>query len=198
MAKIEVQKWKKTIHEIGLSAEHESIIWDFYVSKAIAKTCAQSRTAANYGLTKLPWNEMLDKAGIIKSNVKILCANTITKTLKEYDLTITVDGKKEGIPQPIDIDTPRIVCLTPYTISDEDAPTAKVGEAESVLTHIRNAFAHGGTYFFDNGNMLLEDKDRGVITARIIIKVETLLDWIGLIDKAHKYYTITSMVKEVA
>ena len=43
-----------------------------------------------------------------------------------------------------------IARLTPYTISDEEAPKAKAGDAESVLTHIRNAFAHGNTYYFEN------------------------------------------------
>ena len=67
----------------------------------------------------------------------------------------------------IEIDILKIVCLTPFMVADETPPKAKIGDAESVLTHIRNAFAHGNTYFFDNENMMLEDKNNGTITARI-------------------------------
>lgn len=41
----------------------------------------------------------------------------------------------------------------------------------------------GLRFFFDNGNVLFEDKDnRGMITARIILQQKTLLDWIYIID----------------
>ena len=71
-------------------------------------------------------------------------------------MAVTIVGKgSEKKNQEIDIDTPRIVCLTPFSISDEDPPKAAVGEAESILTHIRNALAHGNTYLFANGNMML-------------------------------------------
>lgn len=68
-----------------------------------------------------------------------------------------------------------------------------MGNAESILTHIRNAFAHGNTYFFENGNTLLEDKNRNIITARILLKLQTLLDWIGLIDKEQRFYILRDL-----
>ena len=84
--------------------------------------------------------------------------------------------------------------LSPYTIADGESPKGRVGEAESVLTHIRNSLAHGNTYFFENGNVLFEDKDmKGIITARIILKQQTLLDWISLIDKDQKFYILHSV-----
>ena len=61
-----------------------------------------------------------------------------------------------------------------------------------MFTHIRNAFAHGNTYFFENGNVLLEDKDGNKITARILIAVQTLVDWIRLIDKDSIIYPVLS------
>ena len=111
-----------------------------------------------------------------------------------YDLNIT-EGKGNGKHnRAIEIDIPKIVCLTPYTIADGESPKGRVGEAESVLTHIRNSFAHGNTYFFENGNVLFEDKDmKGIITARIILKQQTLLDWISLIDKEQKFYVLHSV-----
>lgn len=118
-------------------------------------------------------------------------ANSINKTLETFDLAIT-EGKGENKHRKaIEIDIPKIVCLTQYTIADEETPKAKIGEAESVLTHIRNSFAHGLTYFFDNGNVLFEDKDlHGTVTARMILKQQTLLDWIALIDNQEKYYIL--------
>lgn len=49
-----------------------------------------------------------------------------------------------------------------------------------LFRHIRNSFSHANTYFFDNDYMLLEDKEKNRITARILIKQQTLLDWIKI------------------
>lgn len=194
--KLEVQDYKKSINESHFSSEQISMIWDFYVTKAIAESASQRRRASDYGLSELPWKAMLLSAGISTKDCKILLANSINKTLKEFDLEI-IGGKGEKKKRvAIEIDVPKIVCLTPYSIADEEKPKPKVGEAESVLTHVRNAFAHGNTYFFDNGNLMLEDKDqRGTITARIILKQQTLLDWISLIDKTQKFYVIHDVEK---
>lgn len=130
-------------------------------------------------------------AGLDVSNVKILLANSINKTLAKCNLEIVAGRGEHKQSVEIEIDVPKIVCSTPFSIADEDPPKGNVGEAESVLTHIRNSFAHGRTYFFDNGNVLLEDSDqRGIITARIILKMQTLLDWISTIDKNQKYYVL--------
>lgn len=186
-----IQNYHKSIYDCGLPKEQEAIIWDFYVTHAIASSASQGRKASDYGLASLPWGDMKDVAGIETTNIKILLASSINKTLQNYDLEI-VEGKGANkTKKAIEVDVPKIVCSTPFTIADEDDPKGKVGEAESVLTHIRNAFAHGLTYFFDNGNVLLEDKDqRGAITARIILKMQTLLDWIALIDKDRRFYIL--------
>lgn len=189
--KVEIQNYHKSIYECHLPKEQETIIWDFYVTHAIASSASQRRTASDYGHSQLPWEEMKKTAGLDNSNVKIMLANSINKTLVSTGLEITEGKGSEKHNIAIEIDVPKIVCSTPFSIADEDPPKAKVGEAESVLTHIRNAFAHGLTYFFDNGNLLLEDKDqRGMITARIILNTQTLLDWITLIDKDKSYYIL--------
>lgn len=189
-----VQNHKKSINQTLFTPEQVAVIWDFYVTKSIAESASQKRKITDYGYKQFPWKEMLDKAGISSDNVKILLANSINKTLELYDLNIT-EGKGNGKHnRAIEIDTPKIVCLTPYTIADGESPKGRVGEAESVLTHIRNSFAHGNTYFFENGNVLFEDKDmKGIITARIILKQQTLLDWISLIDKEQKFYVLHSV-----
>ena len=189
--RVEIQNYKASIHTIGLPREQESMIWDFYVTKSIAESASQKRTVSDYGLKSLPWKEMLNVAGIDNDNVKVLLANSINKTLKKYDLSVTEGKGAAKKNKAIEIDNPKIVCLTPFSIADEEPPQGRVGAAESVLTHIRNSFAHGNTYFLPNSMVLLEDKDqRGTITARMLLKVQTLLDWIGLIDINQQYYEV--------
>lgn len=194
---VEVQGYKKSINESGFTDEQVAMIWDFYVTKAIADSAAQRRRASDYGLKEIPWKEMLSVAGVIDSNIKVLPANSINKTLLQFDLEI-VEGKgSEKHNKAIDISIPKIVCLTPYSIADEEKPKPRVGDAESVLTHIRNSFAHGNTYFFDNEMLMLEDKDqRGTPTARILLKKQTLLDWIGIVDATQKFYVLHNVSKQ--
>ena len=194
--KVEIQGYQKSINQSSFSLAQAAMIWDFYVTKSVASSASQKRTVNDYDLKLFPWKEMLEIAQIDKSNVKILPANSINKTLAAFDLEIATGTKTQKHNREIEIDIPKIVCLTPYTIADEDKPKAKCGEAESVLTHIRNAFAHGLTYFFDNGNVLFEDRNNyGTITARIILKQQTLLDWITLIDHTQKYYVLHDFCK---
>lgn len=189
--RVEVQNYKKSINETDFTDEQIKMIWDFYVTKSVASSASQKRTISDYGKRQFPWKEMLNTADISNENVKILLANSINQTLENFDLNI-IEGKGENRRnRPIEIDTPKIVCLTPYSIADEEPPQPRVGEAESVLTHIRNSLAHGNTYFFENGNVLLEDKDpRGSITSRILLRQRTLLDWISIIDNEQRYYII--------
>ena len=58
-----------------------------------------------------------------------------------------------------------------------------------IFRHIRNAFAHNNVFFYDNGNILLKDYQRNndkqidkKVTAAILIKFDTLFDWIQLIE----------------
>ena len=146
MAKVEVQPFKKSINESSFSSEQVAMIWDFYVTKSIAASASQKRTPRDYGLRSIPWKDMCAVANLVADNIKILPANSINKTLENMDLVIEAGKGAARHNNPIDIDTPRIACLTPFTIADEEAPKAKFGDAESVLTHIRNAFAHGNTY----------------------------------------------------
>ena len=60
---------------------------------------------------------------------------------------------------------------------------------KALFRHMRNSFAHGNTYFFDNNMVLLEDKDGGKITATILLPVHSLVDWIFIVDKNGNYYS---------
>lgn len=189
--RVVIQDYKKSINETQFTREQIALIWDFYVTKSVASSAAQKRVIGDYGKRQFPWKEMLDVARVSNENLKILLANSINHTLSQFDLEITEGKGVNKRNKTIEIDIPKIVCLTPYTIADEEKPRAKVGEAESVLTHIRNSFAHGNTYFFDNRNALFEDKDvHGTITSRIILRQQTLLDWISLIDSEQRFYIL--------
>ena len=62
----------------------------------------------------------------------------------------------------------------------------KNGINESLIFHIRNAFAHGRVAFYKNGQyIVMEDinPQNKVISARMILKKETLMKWIYIIRK---------------
>ncbi|WP_028506416.1 hypothetical protein [Ruminococcus sp. FC2018] len=192
--RVEVQGYKKSINETDFTDEQIKIIWDFYVTKSVAESVSQKRRISDYGKTQFPWKEMLKVAEVNPENCKILLANSINQSLINYDLDITEGKGDNKHNKAIEVGVPKIVCLTPFSIADEEPPKARVGEAESVLTHIRNAFAHSNTYFFDNNYVMFEDKDsRGAITARIIIKQQTILDWISTVDSEQKYYVLRNV-----
>ena len=62
----------------------------------------------------------------------------------------------------------------------------KNGINESLISHIRNAFAHGRVAFYKNGQyIVMEDINpkNKVVSARMILKKETLMNWIYIIRK---------------
>ena len=59
----------------------------------------------------------------------------------------------------------------------------------NIMAHIRNALAHGNTYFFENDFLMLEDLSfDNKITARMIFHKSTLVSWIRLFDVNMFYY----------
>lgn len=102
-----------------------------------------------------------------------------------------VEGSNRKEPKEIDIDKVRLACIQPYTIVDRNKPTGRQSKSVCLLTHMRNSFAHGNTYWFDNGNVLLEDKSAGssgTTTSMILMKAETLVEWIKAIDIDATFY----------
>lgn len=65
-----VQQYKKSIYEIDLPKEQESIIWDFYVTKSIAGSSSQKRSLSDYGLKKSHLNKCLNLEELIL-NIKL-------------------------------------------------------------------------------------------------------------------------------
>ena len=50
MAKVEVQRFHCSINETSFNPDEISMIWEFYVTKAIAKSAAQRRSIYDYKL----------------------------------------------------------------------------------------------------------------------------------------------------
>ena len=184
-----VSKYKKSIYEAGLSKEEETIIWDFYVTRSFAASASQKRAIKEFGYSQIPLKQMLELAGVTNDTCKILPCTTMPNTIKSLGLeTSAKDKNGNKIEKDIDVDTPRLCCIQKFTVTDDQGISPTDSAAECLLTHIRNSFAHGNTYFFDNGNVLLEDRDGNKITARILISVQLLLEWIMLIDRNGTVY----------
>ncbi len=198
--KIEWQSYKRSLRDSSFSHAQVSMIWDFYVTHSFAGGSGQGYSLEDYGwdlkkgkektLTTLE-EELMQMAEIDK-----LCCVRST-TIKDTLIACNLSGKH------ICIEHPRAVLMQNYSMTIDENETMKFaggGGAENRITclfrHIRNSVAHGNTYFFDNSAILLEDKDGSKkITARILLKQKTLLDWISIIDKDKKHYELIDVCK---
>lgn len=187
--KVNISQFKRTIHCSGLNFDEVSIIWDFYVAHSFASACGQAITLEEYGwantVSKVNGLPKLEEELMSSSGVEKLCcirSTSIKDTLSACDLSGTV----------ICVEHPRIVLQQLYELNYNENEEIHVSSKESriiaLFRHIRNALAHGNTYFFENGMVLLEDKESSKITAKILIKKQTLLDWIYIIDKNERFY----------
>lgn len=192
--KVEKKFFKKGIHETDIPKEYIDLIWDFYVTHVIQaedkNTDDLSRSVKDYGwstttsnLNGYPALEMeLSRAAMI-DNFCIIRSKNINNTLKAMGLSDT----------HICIEHPRAVMKQNYTCDTNENEEFIFASNEprvcAVFRHIRNAFSHGNTYFFENGNVLLEDKEsKSKISAEILVSQKTLLDWICIVDKDGKLY----------
>lgn len=182
--KYDIQNRKMAIKDSGFSADEVNLIWDFYVTKSPAEQSAQSISFTNYGWANTTnkengypalENALAKDAGI--ESFYMIRATSIKNTLNSVDL-----GNRT-----ICIEHPRAVLIQKYSVKVEENETMKLNPEESrvacLFRHIRNSFAHGNTYFFENDMMLLEDKDKSTITARILMPRKSLLSWIDIVDK---------------
>lgn len=187
---------KKSLKDSPFSYAQIDMIWDFYVTHAISGGSGLERDITDYGWDKSenktnghPAIErcLVDIAGL-KNKICFIRAKTCKDTLGAMDLSNDM----------ICTEHPRVVALQKFsTTVDENEKIQFAGGGENHITclfrHVRNAFAHGNTYFFKSGFVLLEDKDNSTITAEILIKQQTLLDWIKVIDKNEKYYVLVDV-----
>lgn len=177
-----ISEYRKSIRESNFTRENETVIWDFYVTKSLSKASSQHRWLSEYHRDDFqrPFNlmkKMMMTAGVTEDKCQIVFGRSMNKGLAQLDL-LSETG--------ISIQIPRIACLIP---SDGEERPSENKFILSIMIHVRNAFAHGNTYFFDNGFVMLEDFDFSkVITARMLFHRNTLLEWIKLFDKDKRFY----------
>lgn len=188
---ININSYIKSIYDSRFTYEQIAMLLDFYVTRSIAGQSGLSITLEDYGWKKLKnghfdfveiENKILESAKVKK--LYCIRSNTIKDTLKSIQLSNEI----------IYVDNPKIVLQQSYSLSIDENENVKIDSTENrincLFRHIRNSFAHANTYFFDDDYMLLEDKEKNKITARILIKQQTLLDWIKIIDKNQIRYVI--------
>ncbi|MGI6670075.1 MAG: hypothetical protein ACOX58_00575 [Christensenellales bacterium] len=160
-------------------------IWEFYVTKTPSMLSSQSIEFEYFGwrntVSKTDGYGALEKLlySYISADFKLLYvrAKSISDSLKEVGLSGNI----------LCVDHPRGVLMQNFSYSHKENETVKVESSESkvncLFRHIRNSLAHGNTYLFDNGNILLEDKDKSKITARIIIPIVALHKWMIVVKE---------------
>lgn len=185
---------KKSLKDSPFSYAQIDMIWDFYVTHALSGGTGLERTIVDYG-----WDNNNNKVtgyGAIENELFDISYFEKICFIRAKKCNDTL-GAMDLFNDLICVSHPRAVMLQKFDIVIDENESINYNSSsnyESKLTalfrHIRNAFAHANTYFFDNGMILLEDKDKSKTTASILIKQQTLLDWIKVIDKNEKYYML--------
>lgn len=182
-----ISNYKKSIRESNFSRDDEAVIWDFYVTKSLSRASSQHRWLSDYHKDdfRRPLNllkRMMMVAGVKDEQCIIVNGKSMIKGLAQLEL-------QGDTYNPMKIDCPRIACLIPSDREEGIEPYSEKKCVLSLMIHARNALAHGNTYFFDNGFVLLEDFNSSkIITARMLFHKNTLLAWIKLFDKERCYY----------
>lgn len=199
---------QSSITSMGYSERTLSNILDFYISHAMCKTCANERKVTEYGwrgsTSKTEGypallNAILDAANIYNTedqiNFTVIYGERMEKTLCEMGF-LYQDRKKYVFSTDICTSHPRIVLLGEYSLSyDENnieyaSIIDKETEVRCLFRHIRNALAHSIVYEYGDMLLLVDKNERSeTITACILIRKQSLEEWIYIVDKHHRFYT---------
>lgn len=170
-----------------------SDIYDFYVAQAPIKknkneTGVPLKWLGEYGWTGNKELQSLERSLLQASGIPSFCmlkADFIDGTLNEMMLK-----------DKICIHHPRAVMMINKSVSINEDGTVAVKATENrmvcLLRHIRNSLAHGLTYCFENDFILLEDLNTASkrISARLLIDVATLCNWIDIITNNNSLSSI--------
>lgn len=181
---VKIAAYRRSIVESGMAQEDICEILDFFLFHApMLKNDKKTEYSALKRLKDFGWTgnaKLLELEGKLleAAEMEIFCilkSDTIKQTLKEMNLE-----------NQICICHPRAVMKQNCRITVCEDETVKIGVKESrmecLFRHIRNAFAHNDTYFFENGFVLLEDYDMDrTVSAKILFERKTLLQWIQIV-----------------
>ena len=179
--------YKAPLSEQALFDNCYKRIYDFYITKSFAADTQQKIELSAYG-----WEGNSKEKGL-KTLESLLAENAgIDKfclirstTIKDTLTAMAFSGEY------ICADHPRAVMMQDYAVKVSENEefsfeSNKESRINCIFRHMRNAIAHGGTYFFDNGMMLLEDiKSANKVTAEVLIPQQSLIDWIDIVDRNH-------------
>ena len=184
--KVELEKYASSLANAYSDADFVKVIKFYLLNAPVISN--DSKKKDRFGLKKLRdygWvgNNLnkLERELIKTAELGMICCmrcESIDNTLEEMDLH-----------EVICIEHPRAVIKQLYNLTAHENGEISKSDGESrmlcLFRHIRNSIAHSTTYVFPNGFILLEDRDiqGNKITARILIKSSTLVDWISVIDK---------------
>ena len=158
----------------------------FYVFHCPSENSSYMRKS----LKEYGWNTPCRKPYKLNNQLKQVTNNEhliySSSTLKDMDVALE---KAE-----LDIDFPNNIELEKICIYD-----SKKNQFESIFYHIRNAFAHCRINMMDkNGECVFimedgkpnKDKTKFEVSARMIIKKSTLLNWIEIVENGEKEFKI--------
>ena len=170
------------------SAEETSRLMGFYLcigpneSKNAPTTTI--RSLADYGWRGTAQLAQLERKLLASSGIGSFCMLNSAK----IDMTL----EAMNLTDKICPNHPRAVIqrtITNLQYREDGSLQIKYQDAnrmQCLLRHIRNSFAHGLTYQLTEGSLLLEDRNTKHdqnITARILVKKQTLIDWMDIIEK---------------
>jgi hypothetical protein len=183
--KVVLKDHEHSVLDMKYSLEDQIRIVDFYLFHAPVLNPSKSengfglKSMKNYGWMGNQSMSKLEGLLLKDANLSIFCflkSDSIADTLESMDLK-----------DKICISHPRAVLKQNAKVSVREDGSVLVSQKETrmecLFRHVRNSLAHNHTYYFDNGNILLEDcDDSGSISARLLIPKQALLSWIDTIE----------------
>lgn len=172
------------ISKMGFSSDQVIEIVEFYLFNAPVLKSDKAKDAfglcslKDYGWTGTASMSKLEGQLLKAANMSIFCfikSDTIDETLASM-----------GFGEKMCVDHPRAVLKQNVkVVSFEDGSTEirqQETRMECLFRHLRNSIAHNHTYLFDNGIVMIEDRDdNGKISARILAPKSILIEWMKIV-----------------
>lgn len=181
---VNIEKYKKSIFESNITEEEKNELIDFYIFNAPVLKNNKNPNGFNKSLKDYGWGtrqnncQKLERALLKASSLQsfvFIKSWQIKNTLTNMDLNDSICISHERA----------VLKLNGKAEIEEDGLFRFVeseNRMESLFRHIRNSLAHNRTFVFDNGFILLEDCDENEnISARILVKIQTLIEWITIL-----------------
>ncbi len=190
--KVEIVVYKKNLSDPNsniYTPEQFKTIIDYYVSKApVLKNNANNSDFGLRSLANIGWRGSSALGKLEKELIRVAALTLVFLRSDSIDNTIN----SMNLDSKICCVHARGVLKQGFKLNAKENGEIKVSNSETrmecLFRHIRNSLAHGRTYIFNNGFIMLEDADEsGVMSARLLIKAQSLIDWMEIIDNPDKF-----------